>query len=162
MPLVVLSPSKLCHCPIAMQVSVGSFPQLESDSNEASTSAPIASNSKSKTHHYSKRALVISSPVVESKSSPSSEVAFKEAAVITLPPLSYPVLVSYSKCVLICPLPMYSSPKAPFYKKTCVISPGPEKLFKATSGEFYSFSYFSLLIFSYFYSLGHLLVWPIV
>ena len=162
MPPAAPSPSKLRRRPIAMQASAGPFPQLESDPDEAPVTVPVASTSKSKVHRRPKRVPVISPPVVESESSSSEETASEEAAVITSPPSPSPVPVSRPKRVSTCPPPVRSSPKAPPRKKARVASPAPEKSSKIASGEFYPFPYFSLLIFSYFYSPGHLLIWPVV
>jgi len=161
-PPAALSPSKLCHHPIAMQVSTGPFPQLESDSDKAPTSAPIVSTSNSKICHCPKHAPVISPPVVESESSSSGEAASEEAAAVTL--LSSPSLVpvSHPKHALTYPPPVCSSPKAPPHKKAHVVSLVSEKPSKIAFGEFYLFLYFSLLIFSYFFSPEHLLVWPVI
>ena len=145
-----------------MQASAGPFPQLESDPNEAPAPAPVASTSKSKIYRRPKRAPVISPPVVESESSSSEEAASEEVAIITLPPSPSPIPVSCPKHAPTCPPLVRSSPKAPPHKKARVASPVPEKPSKIASGEFYLFPYFSLLILSYFYSLGHLLVWPVV
>ena len=162
MSLAASSPSKLRRHPIAMQASTGPFPQLESNFDEASVSTPVVSTSKSKVRRRPKRAPVISPPVVESEFSSSEEAASKEAAAVTLPSSPSSVPVSCPKRVLIRPPPVRSSPKAPPRKKTRVTSPVPEKSSKIASGEFYSFPYFSLLIFSYFYSPGHLLVWSVI
>jgi len=145
-----------------MQASAGPFPQLESDSDEAPASAPVASTSNSKIYHRPKRAPVISPLVVESESSSSREVASEEAAAITLPPSPSPVPVSRPKHIPTHPPPVCSSPKAPPRKKARVASPIPEKPSKIASGEFYLFPYFSLLILSYFSSPEHLLVWPVI
>ena len=145
-----------------MQASAGPFPQLKSDSNKAPAPAPVTSTSNSKTRRRPKRAPVISPLVVESESSSSEEAASEEAAAVTLPPSPSPVPVSRPKRVSTRPPPVCSSPKVPPRKKARVVSPVPEKPSKIASGKFYLFPYFSLLILSYFYSPGHLLIWPVV